>query len=112
MKIKHIVIASSVVMLGGAFAYKQLVKGVDVKSMDKKANPRSNFNQFANGNWMKNNPVPSTESRWTSFNILAERNFELVHTILKNAANDKTATVGSNNLVSTVKPAVAGCCIN
>jgi putative endopeptidase len=97
MKIKHIVIASSVVMLGGAFAYKQLVKGVDVKSMDTKANPRSNFNQFANGNWMKNNPVPSTESRWTSFNVLAERNFELVHTILKNAANDKTAIAGSNN---------------
>jgi putative endopeptidase len=96
MKVKPILIAASALLVGGAFVYKEIQKGVDVQSMDKKANPRKDFNQFANGNWMKNNPIPETESRWTSFNVLAERNYDLLHTILLNAANTPNPVEGSN----------------
>lgn len=82
-------------LIGGAFVYKSKDKGVDIQSIDKKANPRNDFNQFANGKWIQNNPVPSTESRWTSFNVIAERNYDLLRTILETAAADKTAPKGS-----------------
>jgi putative endopeptidase len=96
MKTKTILLASAATLIiGGAFVYKSGDKGVDVKSMNKKANPRNDFNQFANGKWIQNNPVPSTESRWTSFNVLAERNYDLLRTILETAAADKTAPQGS-----------------
>jgi putative endopeptidase len=95
MNRKQLILASSVLFLGGAFVYRASDKGVDVPSMNKKANPKNDFNQYANGNWMKNNPIPSTEGRWTSFNVLAERNYDLLKTILETAANDKTAPEGS-----------------
>jgi putative endopeptidase len=95
MNTKQLTLASAALVFGGAFAYKVAMKGVDIKSIDKKADPRADFNQFANGSWMKNNPIPPTEGRWTSFNVLAERNYELLHTILENAAKDKTAPAGS-----------------
>ncbi|MES2559543.1 MAG: M13 family metallopeptidase [Bacteroidota bacterium] len=96
MKTKTILLASAATLLiGGAFVYKSGEKGVDVQSMDKKANPRTDFNQFANGKWIKNNQVPSTESRWTSFNVIAERNYDLLRTILETAAADKAAPYGS-----------------
>ncbi|AMS28092.1 hypothetical protein AEM51_06315 [Bacteroidetes bacterium UKL13-3] len=82
-------------LIGGAFVYKSKDKGVDIQSIDKKANPRNDFNQFANGKWIQNNPVPSTESRWTSFNVIAERNYDLLRTILETAAADKSASKGS-----------------
>lgn len=89
-------LASSVLLVGGAFIMKDVIKGVDIASMDKRANPRNDFNKYANGNWEKNNPVPETEGRWTSFNILAERNYDLLHTILLNAANTPNPQEGSN----------------
>lgn len=90
-----ILIASAVLLVGGAFMYKKGLKGVDVKSMDKKASPQDDFNQYANGKWMKNNPIPASEGRWTSFNILAERNYDILRTICESAAADKTAEPGS-----------------
>jgi putative endopeptidase len=92
---KQILIASAVLLVGGAFVYKNGLKGVDVKSMDKKANPTDDFNQYANGKWMKNNPIPATEGRWTSFNILAERNYDILRTICEAAAADRNAQPGS-----------------
>lgn len=90
-----VIIASAVLLVGGAFVYKEGLKGVDVKSMDKKASPQDDFNQFANGKWMKNNPVPASEGKWTSFQILNERNYDILRNICESAAADKTAEPGS-----------------
>src|SRR2546426_5108726 len=77
--------------ISSAFIAKEMMKGVDISSMDKTANPRQDFYQFANGTWVKDNPVPSTEARWTSFNILAEKNNTMLRKILEDAAADKAA---------------------
>ena len=69
--------------------------GVDAVSMDRTANPRNDFYNYANGGWMKTSKMPDSESKWGSFNELAEKNRELLKKIIEDAAADKAAPKGS-----------------
>ena len=64
----------------------QLVSGFDPKTFDKSVKPQDDFFQYINGGWIKQNPIPATESRWGNFNILAEQNLETQRKILETAA--------------------------
>ncbi|MEO7725011.1 MAG: M13 family metallopeptidase, partial [Chthoniobacterales bacterium] len=44
------------------------------------------FYKFANGNWLKNNPIPPEYSRWGSFNELIEKNNDALHQIAEEAS--------------------------
>ena len=49
----------------------------DVTSMDTSVKPWEDFDAYANGKWEKNNPIPSTENSWGSFNILDKETREV-----------------------------------
>ena len=50
---------------------------IETDYLDKSVRPQDDFFQFANGTWIKNNPVPPSESRWSSFNELDKAIIEI-----------------------------------
>jgi predicted metalloendopeptidase len=59
---------------------------LDPKNMDTSVKPTDDFYLYANGGWVKNNPIPPEFSRWASFNELAEKNNDALHEIAEKAA--------------------------
>ena len=71
--------------------------GLNIANIDPSVKPCEDFFHYASGNWMKNNPIPAAESRWGSFNELANNNNATLRTILNSAsANAAKAVKGSN----------------
>ncbi len=58
----------------------------DVKNMDTSVKPEDDFYTYANGAWLKNNPIPPEESRWGSFNQLIEKNTEAMRVVAEKAS--------------------------
>src|SRR5215212_10422842 len=65
------------------------------QNMDRSVEPGADFYQFAAGTWLKKNPVPADKSRWSGFEELQERNWQLVRQILESSAADKSAPAHS-----------------
>ncbi len=61
-------------------------RSFDLTSIDKTADPCTDFFQYSCGNWVKNNPIPADQVRWGNFNGLAERNQWLLYKDLEAAA--------------------------
>jgi putative endopeptidase len=69
--------------------------GFSEANLDRSCKPCDDFNQFAMGGWMKNNPIPAEYPNWGSFTMLADRNQTVLRTILEDAAKSNAAA-GSN----------------
>jgi len=66
-------------------------------NLDTSVQPCDNFYQYANGGWLKNNPIPAAETSWSATSELAQRNRTLVHHLLDKAAANRSAQPGSNS---------------
>jgi len=57
-----------------------------VEHMDRSVDPGSDFYRFAAGSWIKASPVPADKSRWSGFDELQQRNWQLLRGILEDGA--------------------------
>ena len=68
---------------------KNIFPAFDLSQIDSTINPCEDFEKFAVGNWLKNNPVPESESRWGSFNIVHDANEIKLRAIVEEATDAK-----------------------
>lgn len=62
--------------------------GLDLQNLDPTTPAHQDFFQYANGGWMKANPIPDDKPRWGTFNQLFENNQSLLHDILKECSQE------------------------
>ncbi|MBL8123112.1 MAG: M13 family metallopeptidase [Blastocatellia bacterium] len=74
-------------------------KGFDTANMDRAADACMDFFQYANGGWLKKTEIPASESRWGTFNILADRNNVILKEVLETASKRKSATGSNDQLI-------------
>ena len=70
-------------------------KPIDPANMDTSVKPGDDFYHYANGGWLKNTPIPASESRWGAFSEVLDRNQQVLHGILEEAAKKTDAPKGS-----------------
>jgi predicted metalloendopeptidase len=70
--------------------------GVNTANMDRTCAPCADFNKFANGGWEAKNSIPAAYPSWGVANEVNERNRNILHEILEDAAKSKTAAHGSS----------------
>ena len=64
--------------------------------LDKNVDPLKDFFQYANGGFLRDNPIPPAYSSWGQFQILNQSNQDYIHELLQAAAVNKSAAPGSD----------------
>lgn len=70
-------------------------KDVLTSNMDTTVSPGQNFFKYANGGWIKNNPIPADQGSWGIGNLVIEENLKRLREISEKAVASKAAQ-GSN----------------
>ncbi|MEA2721017.1 MAG: putative endopeptidase [Candidatus Eremiobacteraeota bacterium] len=69
---------------------------LDPAAIDRTCKACDDFYQYATGGWRKSTSIPAGHPSWGSFDELAQRNREALHSILDEAANARNALAGSD----------------
>jgi len=65
-------------------------KFINPANMDLSVKPGDNFYLYANGAWIKDNPVPSSKTRWGSFDVLRQTSLDRLKLLCEEAAKNTT----------------------
>src|ERR1039457_3700471 len=66
-----------------------------IANMDTSVSPAKDFFRYANGTWIKHNPIPASESQWGVGNLVQEETYTRLREINKIAAGNKSAKSNS-----------------
>lgn len=100
--IKHFLPAALVALIVGITSCNtkpESSKDVLIEVMDTSANPKSDFYSFAVGKWLKENPIPASESNWGVGNLVDEEIRTRLLDICNEAAKTKAAKGTPNQLI-------------
>jgi putative endopeptidase len=90
-----VLLAAALAPSPAALAATTAVPALDPAHMDTTCSPCRDFFQYASGGWIARAAIPPSQSRWGSFDALAEGNRQVLVRILENAARDTKARSGS-----------------
>lgn len=82
----------------GSVESPQVVKSLEFEYMDTTADPTEDFYQYANGQWLKDNPVPDDKSRYSTFNVVDDKINSRLRLILMDVAQEEHED-GSNDQI-------------
>ncbi|MDQ2720003.1 MAG: M13 family metallopeptidase [Bacteroidota bacterium] len=66
-------------------------KDVFAANIDTATNPAQDYFSYANGKWIKDNPIPNEESSWGIANLVVNENLQRLRNISEQAAKDNGA---------------------
>ena len=69
--------------------------GFDAAGMDRSLTPGDDFFDYANGTWLKNNPIPADKSRYGMFNVLDDLSKTRTKTIIDAQSKDPNSRIGN-----------------
>ncbi len=106
---RYLVLVSSLAALGGPLvsqptapaqakapaATPPYTPSLDVPSMDKTADACVDFYQYVCGGWMKNNPIPSDQARWSVYGKLTDENYQFLRDLLETASTPSRTRTAS-----------------
>ncbi|MEY3630692.1 MAG: hypothetical protein RL408_246 [Bacteroidota bacterium] len=79
----QLVLAGSMLLSGSLYAQEKPGKFIDRDNMNFSVKAGDDFMEYANGPWIRKNPIPAKETRWGSFNQLRDFNINAVKSILE-----------------------------
>ncbi len=72
------------------------VQSLHLNWLDRNVSPARNFYEYADGDWLQQNPIPPAYSSWGQFSILYRRNQKFIHQLLEDAAKNARSQPGSD----------------
>jgi len=87
----QLVLVGSMLLSGSLYAQEKPGKFIDRDNMNFSVKPGDDFMEYANGPWIRKNPIPAKETRWGSFNQLRDFNINAVKTILEDLRGTNAA---------------------
>ncbi len=82
------------------------IPGIVLENIDTTTSPKDDFFKFVNGNWLKNNTIPSDRTSWGSFNELRKRTDDDVLAILEKEMKNESLKDAKQDKVSDQQKAV------
>ena len=100
MKILKTIIVCSTILLFNSCqnseSENEKIPGIILENMDTSVDPKDDFYNYVNGNWMKTNTIPDDESRWGGFGVLRKTTRQDVLEIIKTAQINDNYKEGSD----------------